>query len=234
MAEPLLVVEDLHAWYGESHVLHGVTFEVFPGEVVTLLGRNGAGKTTTLKSIMGIVTRRRGRIRFQNRELIGLPSNAIARQGVAFCPEERGIFASLNVEENLLLPPQVAPGGLGLDAIFGLFPNLRERLRSQGTKLSGGEQQMLAIGRILRTGARLLLLDEPTEGLAPVIKEQIRRTVSGLKTAGFTILLVEQNFRFAATVADRHYVMEHGRVVDMIPNARLDANMDKLHDYLGV
>jgi branched-chain amino acid transport system ATP-binding protein len=234
MAEPLLVVEDLHAWYGESHVLHGVTFEVFPGEVVTLLGRNGAGKTTTLKSIMGIVTRRRGRIRFQKRELIGLPSNAIARLGVAFCPEERGIFASLNVEENLLLPPQVAPGGLDVDAIFGLFPHLRERLRSQGTKLSGGEQQMLAIGRILRTGARLLLLDEPTEGLAPVIKEQIRRTVNGLKAAGFTILLVEQNFRFAATVADRHYVMEHGRVVDMIPNARLDANMDKLHDYLGV
>jgi branched-chain amino acid transport system ATP-binding protein len=234
MAEPLLVVEDLHAWYGESHVLHGVTFEVFPGEVVTLLGRNGAGKTTTLKSIMGIVTRRRGGIRFQGRELIGLPSNAIARLGVAFCPEERGIFASLNVEENLLLPPTVAPGGLGLDAIFGLFTNLRERLRSQGTKLSGGEQQMLAIGRILRTGARLLLLDEPTEGLAPVIKEQIRRTVSGLKAAGFTILLVEQNFRFAATVADRHYVMEHGRVVDMIPNARLEANMEKLHDYLGV
>jgi branched-chain amino acid transport system ATP-binding protein len=234
MAEPLLVVENLHAWYGESHVLHGVTFEVFPGEVVTLLGRNGAGKTTTLKSIMGIVTRRRGGIRFQGRELIGLPSNVIAHLGVAFCPEERGIFASLNVEENLLLPPAVAPGGLGLDAIFGLFPNLRERLRSQGTKLSGGEQQMLAIGRILRTGARLLLLDEPTEGLAPVIKEQIRRTVSGLKAAGFTILLVEQNFRFAATVADRHYVMEHGRVVDMVPNARLEANMQKLHDYLGV
>jgi branched-chain amino acid transport system ATP-binding protein len=234
VAEPLLVVEDLHAWYGESHVLHGVTFEVFPGEVVTLLGRNGAGKTTTLKSIMGIVTRRRGRIRFQDRELIGRPSNAIARLGVAFCPEERGIFASLNVEENLMLPPQVAPGGLGIDAIFGLFPHLRERLRSQGTKLSGGEQQMLAIGRILRTGARLLLLDEPTEGLAPVIKDQIRRTVDSLKAAGFTILLVEQNFRFAATVADRHYVMEQGRVVDMIPNARLDANMDKLHDYLGV
>jgi branched-chain amino acid transport system ATP-binding protein len=234
MTEPLLVVEDLHAWYGESHVLHGVAFEVFPGEVVTLLGRNGAGKTTTLKSIMGIVTRRRGRVRFQNRELIGLPSNAIARLGVAFCPEERGIFASLNVEENLMLPPQVAPGGLGVDAIFGLFPHLRERLRSQGTKLSGGEQQMLAIGRILRTGARLLLLDEPTEGLAPVIKDQIRRTVDSLKAAGFTILLVEQNFRFAATVADRHYVMEQGRVVDMIPNARLDANMDKLHDYLGV
>ncbi|HEY7650822.1 MAG TPA: ABC transporter ATP-binding protein [Methylomirabilota bacterium] len=234
MAEPLLVVEDLHAWYGESHVLHGVTFEVAPGEVVTLLGRNGAGKTTTLKSIMGIVTRRRGRIRFQNQELIGMPSNAIARQGVAFCPEERGIFASLNVEENLMLPPQVAPGGLGIDAIFDLFPHLRERLRTQGTKLSGGEQQMLAIGRILRTGARLLLLDEPTEGLAPVIKDQIRRTVSRLKAAGFTILLVEQNFRFAATVADRHYVMEHGRVVDMIPNARLEANMEKLHEYLGV
>ena len=191
MAEPLLAVEDLHAWYGESHVLHGVTFEVFAGEVVTLLGRNGAGKTTTLKSIMGIVTRRRGRIRFQNHDLIGLPSNAIARQGVAFCPEERGIFASLNVEENLMLPPEVAPGGLGVEAIFGLFPHLRERLRSQGTKLSGGEQQMLAIGRILRTGARLLLLDEPTEGLAPVIKEQIRRTVSRLKAEGFTILLVE-------------------------------------------
>jgi len=230
----LLAVQDLHAWYGESHVLHGVSFEVSPGEVVTLLGRNGAGKTTTLKAIMGIVTRRRGGIRFQGRELIDLPSNVIARQGVAFCPEERGIFASLNVEENLLLPPQVAAGGLGLDAIFGLFPNLRERLRSQGTKLSGGEQQMLAIGRILRTGARLLLLDEPTEGLAPVIKEQIGRTVSRLKREGFTILLVEQNFRFASTVADRHYVMEHGRVVDMIPNTRLEANMDKLHDYLGV
>jgi branched-chain amino acid transport system ATP-binding protein len=234
MAEPLLMVQDLHAWYGESHVLHGVSFEVFPGEVVTLLGRNGAGKTTTLKSIMGIVTRRRGSVRFQGRELIGLPSNAIARMGVAFCPEERGIFASLTVEENLMLPPEVARGGLGVEAIFGLFPNLRERLRSQGTKLSGGEQQMLAIGRILRTGARLLLLDEPTEGLAPVIKEQIGRTVSRLKREGFTILLVEQNFRFAATVADRHYVMEHGRVVDMVPNARLEANMDKLHDYLGV
>jgi branched-chain amino acid transport system ATP-binding protein len=234
MAEPLLIVQDLHAWYGESHVLHGVSFEVFPGEVVTLLGRNGAGKTTTLKSIMGIVTRRRGSVRFQGRELIGLPSNAIARMGVAFCPEERGIFASLTVEENLMLPPEVARGGLGVEAIFGLFPNLRERLRSQGTKLSGGEQQMLAIGRILRTGARLLLLDEPTEGLAPVIKEQIGRTVSRLKREGFTILLVEQNFRFAATVADRHYVMEHGRVVDMVPNARLEANMDKLHDYLGV
>jgi branched-chain amino acid transport system ATP-binding protein len=234
MPESLLTVRDLHAWYGDSHVLHGVEFDVLPGEVVTLLGRNGAGKTTTLKAIMGIVTKRRGSIRYREGELIGLPSNAIARLGIAFCPEERGIFASLNVEENLLLPPPVAPGGLEVDAIFGLFPNLRERLRSQGTKLSGGEQQMLAIGRILRTGARLLLLDEPTEGLAPVIKEQIGATIARLKVQGFTILLVEQNFRFAATVADRHYVMEHGRVVDLIPNAHLAASMDKLHAYLGV
>jgi branched-chain amino acid transport system ATP-binding protein len=229
-----LVVKDLHAWYGESHVLHGVDFEVRPGETVTLLGRNGAGKTTTLKSIMGMVGRRRGSVRFDGIETIGLPSNRIARLGMAFCPEERGIFASLNVEENLLLPPAVRPGGMGLDAIFGLFPNLKERLTSPGTTLSGGEQQMLAIGRILRTGARLLLLDEPTEGLAPVIVQQIGRTIAKLKTQGFTILLVEQNFRFAATVADRHYVMDHGRVVDMIPNAELHANMAKLHDYLGV
>ena len=231
---PLLAVRDLHAWYGESHILHGVSFDVHPGEVVTLLGRNGAGKTTTLKSIMGIVGKRRGSVRFRAQELIARPSNAIARLGIAFCPEERGIFASLNVEENLLLPPEVQPGGLSVEAIFGLFPNLRERLRSQGTKLSGGEQQMLAIGRILRTGARLLLLDEPTEGLAPVIVEHIGSTIERLKSEGFTILLVEQNFRFAATVADRHYVMEHGRVVDTIANAELDANMDKLHEYLGV
>ena len=231
---PLLAVENLQAWYGESHILHGVTFDVQQGEVVTLLGRNGAGKTTTLKSIMGIVGKRTGSVRFEGRELIDRPSNAIARAGIAFCPEERGIFASLNVQENLTLPPAVAPGGLGLDAIFALFPNLRERLRSQGTKLSGGEQQMLAIGRILRTGARLLLLDEPTEGLAPVIREQIGATIARLKAQGFTILLVEQNFRFAATVADRHYLMEHGRVVDMIPNDRLEANMEKLHEYLGV
>ncbi|RPH85498.1 MAG: ABC transporter ATP-binding protein [Candidatus Rokuibacteriota bacterium] len=234
MAEPLLTVRDLHAWYGESHVLHGVDFEVFPGEVVTLLGRNGAGKTTTLKSVMGIVRKRTGSVRFGATELITLPSNTIARLGLAFCPEERGIFASLSVEENLLLPPRVRPGGLTLDAVFDLFPNLRERLRSQGTKLSGGEQQMLAIGRILRTGARLLLLDEPTEGLAPVIVEQIGRTIARLKREGFTILLVEQNFRFAATVADRHYVVEHGRVVDLVPNADLAASMDKLHEYLGV
>jgi branched-chain amino acid transport system ATP-binding protein len=230
----LLTVSGLEAWYDESHILHGVDFGVGAGEVVTLLGRNGAGKTTTLKSVMGIVTRRRGSVRFGAHELIGRPSNAIARLGLGFCPEERGIFASLNVEENLLLPPEVAPGGLSTDEIFGLFPNLRERRRSQGTKLSGGEQQMLAIARILRTGARLLLLDEPTEGLAPVIVQQIGATIRRLKGEGFTILLVEQNFRFAATVADRHYVMEHGRVVDMIPNAALEANMPRLHDYLGV
>ena len=230
----LLTVSGLEAWYDESHILHGVDFGVGAGEVVTLLGRNGAGKTTTIKSVMGIVTRRRGSVRFGAHELIGRPSNAIARLGLGFCPEERGIFASLNVEENLLLPPEVAPGGLSTDEIFGLFPNLRERRRSQGTKLSGGEQQMLAIARILRTGARLLLLDEPTEGLAPVIVQQIGATIRRLKGEGFTILLVEQNFRFAATVADRHYVMEHGRVVDMIPNAALEANMPRLHDYLGV
>jgi len=233
-AAPLLAVDGLQAWYGESHVLHGVTFEVRAGEVVTLLGRNGAGKTTTLKSIMGIVGRRTGSVRYEGRELIGLTSDRIARRGLAFCPEERGIFASLNVEENLLLPPQVRPGGLDLDRIFALFPNLKERLRSPGTKLSGGEQQMLAIGRILRTGARLLLLDEPTEGLAPVIIQQIGRTISALKQQGFTILLVEQNFRFAATVADRHYVMEDGRIIDRLANAELDANIDKLHGYLGV
>jgi branched-chain amino acid transport system ATP-binding protein len=231
---PLLAVQGLSAWYGESHILHGVDFTIEPGEVVTLLGRNGAGKTTTLRSIMGVVQRREGSIRFGGTETIALASNRIARLGIAYCPEERGIFSSLNVEENLLLPPVVREGGLTLDQIFELFPNLKERLQSQGTKLSGGEQQMLAIGRILRTGARLLLLDEPTEGLAPVIVQQIGRTIGKLKQQGFTVLLVEQNFRFAAGVADRHYVMEHGRVVDMIPNAELDANMAKLHEYLGV
>src|SRR5262245_38825423 len=231
---PLLTVEDLQAWYGESHVLHGVNFNVRSGEVVTLLGRNGAGKTTTLKAIMGIVTKRTGSVRYEGNELIALTSDRIARHGLAFCPEERGIFASLNVEENLLLPPVVRPGGLALERIFELFPNLKERLRSQGTKLSGGEQQMLAIGRILRTGARLLLLDEPTEGLAPVIIQQIGATIGMLKEQGFTILLVEQNFRFAATVADRHYVMENGRIIDQLANSELDANMAKLHDYLGV
>jgi branched-chain amino acid transport system ATP-binding protein len=231
----LLSVSDLEAWYGESHILHGVTFDVRQGEVVTLLGRNGAGKTTTLKSIMGMVGKRTGSVRFQDKELIGRTSDKIAREGIAFCPEERGIFASLGVEENLLLPPQVKPGGLSLDQIFQLFPNLKERLSTgQGTKLSGGEQQMLAIGRILRTGARLLLLDEPTEGLAPVIIQQIGKTIRSLKEQGFTILLVEQNFRFASTVADRYYVMEHGKIIDQFANSELDANVGKLHEYLGV
>jgi branched-chain amino acid transport system ATP-binding protein len=233
-AAPLLGVKDLHAWYGESHILHGVHFEVYPGELVTLLGRNGAGKTTTIRSIMGIVGRRAGSIRFEGRELTALPPHRIARLGVAICPEERGIFANLNVEENLLLPPEVGPGGLPLERIFELFPNLKERLRSQGTKLSGGEQQMLAIGRILRTGARFLLLDEPTEGLAPVIVKQIGSAIRRLKQEGFTILLVEQSLSFALSVADRHYVVEHGRVVDMIPRAEAEASMDKLHSYLGV
>jgi branched-chain amino acid transport system ATP-binding protein len=231
---PLLAVEGLQAWYGESHVLHGVSFTVGRGEVVTLLGRNGAGKTTTLKSIMGIVGKRAGSVRFEGREMIRQRSDAIARAGIAICPAERGIFASLNVEENLELPPVVQPGGLTRARIFALFPNLAERLASQGTKLSGGEQQMLAIGRILRTGARLLLLDEPTEGLAPVIIQQIGHTIRALKAEGFTIVLVEQNFRFAATVADRYYVMENGLVVEGFAQPELDANRDKLHDYLGV
>ena len=231
----MLEVKGLNAWYGESHILHGVDFHVREGEVVTLLGRNGAGKTTTMKSIMGLVPRREGSIRYRGAETIGLSSNAVARAGIAICPEERGIFASLSVTENLMLPPIVAPGGLDVPTIYTLFPNLKERAgTAQGTKLSGGEQQMLAIARILRTGAKLLLLDEPTEGLAPVIVQQIGRTIREIKQRGFTVLLVEQNFRFAATVADRHYVMEHGRVIDMIPNGELEANMEKLHTYLGV
>src|SRR6266571_4412425 len=210
----LLSVADLNAWYGESHILHGAQFEVRRGEVVTLLGRNGVGKTTTLKAIMGMIARREGSIRFDGTQIIALPSDRIARLGVAFCPEERGIFASLDVHENLLLPPVVRAGGLSLDQVFELFPNLKERLASQGTKLSGGEQQMLAIGRILRTGARFLMLDEPTEGLAPVIIQQIGRTIEKLKARGFTILLVEQNFRWASALADRFYVMEHGKIID--------------------
>jgi branched-chain amino acid transport system ATP-binding protein len=234
-ATPLLDVSGLEAWYGESHILHGVTFDVRRGEVVTLLGRNGAGKTTTLKSIMGIVGKRKGSAKFEGRQIIDLTSDRIARLGIALCPEERGIFASLNVQENLMLPPRIAKsGGLGLDRIFTLFPNLKERLTSGGSRLSGGEQQMLAIARILRTGARLLMLDEPTEGLAPVIIQQIGRTIAELKQEGFTILLVEQNFRFASTVADRYFVMEHGRVIDAFANSELEANMSKLHDYLGV
>ncbi|MBV8393522.1 MAG: ABC transporter ATP-binding protein [Alphaproteobacteria bacterium] len=234
MADLILKVEGLQAWYGESHILHGVNFEVGRGELVTLLGRNGVGKSTTLRSIMGIVGKRTGSVSFDGAETVGRPSNWIARQGIAFCPEERGIFSSLNVEENLMLPPAVKPGGMSVEEIYTLFPNLKERRRSQGTKLSGGEQQMLAIGRILRTGANLLLLDEPTEGLAPVIVQRIGEIIRQLKTRGFTILLVEQNFHFAATVADRHYVMEDGRVVDQIAAANVQASIGKLQQYLGV
>ena len=233
-AGALLTVRNLQAWYGESHILHGMNFDVHAGEVVTLLGRNGAGKTTTLKSVMGMIARRSGSVRFNDQEIITATSDRIARRGIAICPEERGIFSSLTVRENLLLPPVVRPGGMSLDAIHALFPNLKERRNSVGTKLSGGEQQMLAIGRILRTGATLLMLDEPTEGLAPVIIEQIGDTIAQLKKEGFTILLVEQNFRFAATVADRYYVVEHGRIIDSFANTELSANTDKLHSYLGV
>ena len=234
VADTLLEVHGLEAWYGESHVLHGMDFTVAAGEVATLLGRNGAGKTTTLKSIMGILPERRGAITFEGQTIVDLPAYRIARLGIAYCPEDRGIFASLSVEENLMLPPVIAAGGMAIEQIYELFPNLLERRTSQGTKLSGGEQQMLAIARILRTGARLLLLDEPTEGLAPVIVQQIGAVIRRLKQAGFTILLVEQNFRFAATVADRHFVVENGRIVDMIPNERLEAETNKLHEYLGV
>jgi branched-chain amino acid transport system ATP-binding protein len=234
MAEMLLKVDGLQAWYGESHILHGVGFEIRRGELVTLLGRNGAGKTTTLRSVMGIVERRTGSVKFDGRETIRDASNVIARRGIGYCPEERGIFSSLNVEENMLLPPQVKTGGMSLGEIYELFPNLKERRRSQGTKLSGGEQQMLAIGRILRTGATMLLFDEPTEGLAPVIVQRIGEVIRTLKSRGFTILLVEQNFRFAATVADRHYVMEDGRVVDTMAAADVRANVGKLQAYLGV
>jgi len=231
----LLKVAGLQGWYGESHVLHGIDFEVEKGEVVTLLGRNGAGKTSTLLAIMGILAKRTGSVTFAGTEIIGMQPRQIAKRGIAFCPEERGIFSSLSVEENLMLPPRIAEGGLSIERIYDLFPNLYERRNSsQGSKLSGGEQQMLAIARILRTGAKTLLLDEPTEGLAPVIVQQIRHTIAALKEEGFTIVLVEQNFRFAASVADRHYVVDQGRVVDMIPNDQLDENSEKLHDYLGV
>src|SRR6202167_1271177 len=231
---PVLSVQNLQAWYGESHILHGIDFNVNAGEVVTLLGRNGAGKTTTLKSVMGIIGKRTGSIRFNDQEIIRTSSDKIARLGVAFCPEERGIFASLDVRENLLLPPIVRSGGLSLDQIFDLFPNLKERLNNQGTKLSGCEQQMLAIARILRTGARFLMLDDPTEGLAPVIIQQIGHTIARLKSEGFTILLVEQNFRFAATAGDRFFIVEHGKIIDGFAAAELQANMGKLHTYLGV
>lgn len=234
MATPLLKIENLHGYYGESHALQGVSLEVNEGETITLLGRNGAGKTTTLRAIIGILDDRRGSIKLRGEEIINLPSYKIGRAGVGYVPEERGIFASLSVEENLMLPPRVADGGMSLDEIYGLFPNLQERRTSPGTKLSGGEQQMLAMARVLRTGARLLLLDEPTEGLAPVIVQRIGEVIAMLRSKGFTIILVEQNFRFAAKLADRHYVMEDGHVVDSFPNSALESKSEELHKFLGV
>jgi branched-chain amino acid transport system ATP-binding protein len=231
---PMLSIADLNAWYDESHVLHGIGLEVHEGECVTLLGRNGAGKSTTLKSIMGLVPRRAGSIRFQGVDLIAARPDQIGRAGIGFCPEDRGIFSGLTVEENLLLPPVIGPGGMSLDDIYTLFPNLRERGKSAGTKLSGGEQQMLAIARILRTGARLLLFDEPTEGLAPVIVQQIAAMIGEIKRRGFTILLVEQNFRFASQLADRHYLIEHGQVVDMMTRDQLPDKQAMLHQRLGI
>jgi len=229
-----LRVEDLHGWYGESKALHGMRFEVRRGEVITLLGRNGAGKTTTLRAIMGLLRRKSGEIRFRDENLCGRMPEYVARRGIAYCPEERGIFSSLSVEENLMLPPKISDGGMSLDDIFGLFPNLAERRRSQGTKLSGGEQQMLAIARILRTGSNFLLLDEPTEGLAPVIVKQIGAVIRKLKERGFTVLLVEQNFRFASKLADRHYVVEHGKVIDTLEAADIERNLDRIQSYLKV
>ena len=234
MAQPVLEIRDLHAYYGESHILHGVNLSVQQGEVVTLLGRNGAGRTTTLKSILGLVGERRGSIRIRGTEVLGMPTHRVAHLGLGYCPEERGIFSSLSVEENLELPPVVKPGGMSVDEVYQLFPRLKERAKNQGTKLSGGEQQMLAIARILRTGAKLLLLDEPTEGLAPVIVQHIGEIIRTVKKKGFTVLLVEQNFHFASTVADRHYVVEHGQVIDMIMNDQVKANLGKLEEYLGV
>jgi branched-chain amino acid transport system ATP-binding protein len=233
-SDEILRIGKLHAWYGESHVLHGVDFVVNRGEVVTLLGRNGSGRTSTLKSILGMVGRRSGSIMVNGVEAIGLPSYKIVRLGLGYCPEERGIFASLSTEENLLLPPQVQAGGMPVDEIYQMFPNLKERRASQGTRLSGGEQQMLAMARILRTGARLLLLDEITEGLAPVIVQALARIIRQLKERGFTIVLVEQNFRFAAPLADRHYVMEHGRIAQSFTAVELESKMTMLHEYLGV
>jgi branched-chain amino acid transport system ATP-binding protein len=234
MPEALLEVKDLQGWYGESHVLHGMSFSVPAGEVVTLLGRNGAGKTTTMRAVMGVLGKRKGSVKYEGLETVGLQSNVIARHGIAYCPEERGIFSSLSVRENLELPPIVKPGGMTVDEIYQLFPRLKERANNQGTKLSGGEQQMLAIARILRTGAKLLLLDEPTEGLAPVIVQQIGEIIRTVKKKGFTVLLVEQNFHFASTVADRHYVVEHGKVIDTFLNDDVKANLAKLESYLGV
>jgi len=230
----MLRVTDLHAYYGESHVLHGIDFQVNRGEVVTLLGRNGAGRTSTLRAVLGLTGDRAGSIMVNGVETIRLPTHQIAHLGIGYCPEERGIFASLSAEENLLLPPAVASGGMSLDEIYGMFPNLHERRRSPGSRLSGGEQQMLAIARILRTGARLLLLDEISEGLAPVIVQTLGRTIRELKTRGYTIVMVEQNFRFAAPLADRHYVIEHGRIVESVNKNELSVRMDRLHELLGV
>ena len=232
--KPLLEVANLNAWYGESHVLHGVDMTIGEGETITILGRNGVGKTTTLRTIMGIIRERKGAIRFDGRDMLGVPLHRTAHAGIGFVPEERGIFATLTVEENLTLPPVVASGGMTLEEIYELFPNLAERRSSPGTKLSGGEQQMLAIARILRTGVRLLILDEPTEGLAPVIVQRIGEVLKKLKERGMTVLLVEQNFRFASRVADRFYLMEHGRMVADFPVAELPGRMDTLHKVLGV
>jgi branched-chain amino acid transport system ATP-binding protein len=233
-AAPLLAVRNLHAWYGESQALHGVDLEVHAGETVTLLGRNGVGKTTTLRAIIGLIRKRTGAISFDGKDLLRLPLHRTAHAGIGYVPEERGIFASLTVDENLLLPPVVAEGGMSVEEIFELFPNLKERRKSQGTKLSGGEQQMLAIARMLRTGVKVLLLDEPTEGLAPVIVQRIGETLATLKKRGMTILLVEQNFRFASRIADRFYLMEHGKVVTGFPVGELQSRMNQLHDVLGV
>jgi branched-chain amino acid transport system ATP-binding protein len=234
MAGEYLRIENLNAWYGESHILHGVQLNVNEGEVVCLLGRNGAGRTTTLRAIVGLTGARAGSIRIRGEEAIGLPAHKVARLGVGYCPEERGIFASLSAEENLMLPPAVAAGGMGLDEIYAMFPNLKERAASPGTRLSGGEQQMLAVARILRTGARLLLLDEISEGLAPVIVQKLAETIRTLKAKGYTVVLVEQNFRFAAPLADRFYVMEHGRIVQQFAQSELAGNMSMLQEYLGV
>ena len=235
MADAVLRIENLHAWYGESHILHGVSLEVRKGEVVTLLGRNGSGRTTTLKSVMGLVGRRQGSIVVEGQETVGWPTHRIAHLGLGYCPEERAIFSSLSVEENLLLPPRIGEGGMSVDEIFEMFPNLKERRKTaQGTKLSGGEQQMLAMARILRTGAHLLLLDEITEGLAPVIVQALGRVIVKLKERGFTIVLVEQNFRFAAPLADRFYVMEHGKIAEAFSARELEAKKSLLHEYLGV
>jgi branched-chain amino acid transport system ATP-binding protein len=234
MTAPMLVVQGLHAWYGESHVLHGVNFDVQEGEVVTLLGRNGAGRTSTLRAIMGLTGSRKGSIQVRGTEVIGLATHRIARLGIGYCPEERAIFSSLSAEENLMLPPTLAEGGMSVERIYAMFPNLKERARSQGTRLSGGEQQMLAVARILRTGARLLLLDEISEGLAPVIVQKLAEMVLTLRKQGYTIVMVEQNFRFAAPLADRFFVMEHGQILQEFTQAQLPANLDRLHEYLGV